>query len=215
MHYDRASILRTVVRTSLASIAMPRSERSARDDAIIRIVLYFLRNIIMISQPARLPSEGDDAEISRATTIEVLNDQDIFPVILTIASSIGEEFPFQDMVVLEILFHLLKGVDVETLFMKDETVSTVQLKEFQDLRQKEKALLAGYARTAPSRHNRFGTMVWMKREDDKVTTISGQDVFGQIQRSMEKMDQSKKWNKPKFRGRTKDEREQVLLWTPF
>lgn len=189
-------------------MTIPLRERSPRDEGIIRIALYFIRNIAMLSPPSSVPMDIDEAEISRSTTIDTFQEQDIFQVLLSIASSIGEDFVSQDVIIVEILFFLLKGIDAEKLFMEDKKLSTKNTDELKNLIQKEKAMLAGYARHAPTRHNRFGTMIWVKRDDEKVSTVSGQDVLGSAQKSMQKMDTTKKWNKPRRGARKKDEEEQ-------
>jgi len=208
IHYDIAEILRTAIRVALPSIATLRSERSPRDDGIIRLALYFIRNVTMITQPPDLPSDGDEAEISRSAVVDAFHSQDIFAVLLTLSSSMGEEFVLQDVVILEILFFILKGVDPVKLFMEDEQASTVQNDNLKAMMQKEKALLSDYKRHAPSRHNRFGTMVWLKRDNDKVSTVTGQ-VALHPEKSLQEMDKSKQWNKPKFHGkRSKEEDKQ-------
>jgi replication fork protection complex subunit Tof1/Swi1 len=214
LQFDRDRILQTAVKIALPSMAVPLRERTPRDEGIIRIALYFIRNIAMLSPPSNIPMDIDEAEVSRSTTIDTFQEQDIFQVILSVASSIGEDFVAQDVVILEILFFLLKGIDAEKLFLEDKQLDRKNAGELKDLMQKEKAMLAGYARTAPTRHNRFGTMIWVKRDDEKVTTISGQDVLGKAQASMQKMDQTKKWNKPRRPGRKTDleqEREEFDL----
>lgn len=189
-------------------MAIPLRERSPRDEGIIRIALYFIRNIAMLSPPNSVPTDIKEAQVSRSTTIDTFHDQDVFQTLLSVASSIGEDFVVQDVVILEILFFLLKGVDPEKLFMEEKKLRTKDTNELKSLIQKEKSMLAGYARHAPTRHNRFGTMIWMKRDEDKVSTISGQDILGKAQKTMEKMDSTKKWNKPKQgRRRKEDERE--------
>ncbi|KAF2813817.1 uncharacterized protein BDZ99DRAFT_459572 [Mytilinidion resinicola] len=102
--------------------------------------------------------------------------------------------------------------------MEEKKLSTKNTEELKDLIQKEKAMLAGYARHAPTRHNRFGTMIWVKRDDERVSTISGQDVLGKAQVSLRKMDKTKKWNKPRNRGPRKDDeasREEFDLPVPL
>ncbi|KAF2473158.1 timeless-domain-containing protein [Lindgomyces ingoldianus] len=218
LQYDRARILQTAIRIALPSMAIPLRERPLRDEGIIRIALYFIRNIAMLSPPSNVPMDGDEAEISRSATIDTFHEQDIFQAILSVASSIGDEFVTQDVVILEILFYLLKGIDAEKLFLEEKKLSTKNTEELKSLIQKEKAMLASYARHAPSRHNRFGTMIWVKRDEDKVSTISGQDVLGKAQKSMQKMDRTKKWNKPKRPGRKKDDeqsREEFDLPVPM
>ncbi|KAH4004490.1 topoisomerase 1-associated factor 1 [Parastagonospora nodorum] len=214
LQFDRDRTLQTAVKIALPSMAVPLRERTPRDEGIIRIALYFIRNIAMLSPPTSAPMDIDEAEVSRSATIDTFHEQDIFQVLLSVASSIGEDFVAQDVIVLEILFFLLKGIDAEKLFMEDKKLGTKNADELKNLMQKEKAMLAGYARNAPTRHNRFGTMIWVKRDDEKVTTISGQDVLGKAQASMQKMDQTKKWNKPRRPGKKVDgeqEREEFDL----
>lgn len=214
LQFDRDRTLQTAVKVALPSMAIPLRERSPRDEGIIRIALYFIRNIAMLSPPSSVPMDIDEAEVSRSTTIDTFHEQDIFQVLLSMSSSIGEDFVAQDVVLLEILFFLLKGIDAEKLFLEDKKLSSRNANELKELMQKEKAMLAGYARNAPTRHNRFGTMIWLKQEDEKVTTISGQDVLGKSQAALDKMDQTKKWNKPRAARRKTDleqEREEFDL----
>lgn len=192
-----STILRTTIRIGLPSIALPISERSQRDEGIIKLLLYFLRNIVMISAPSDLPVEWNENEVSRSATIDAFQTQDVFALLLTIASNIGEDFDTQDVVVLEILFHLFKGVNVEKLFMDDVQLDKKNSKDLQSLMAKEAAMLRAYSKNAPTRHNRFGTMIWVKRGEGKMSTVSGQDVLLDGQHALSKMDQSKKWNKPK------------------
>ncbi|EOA82512.1 uncharacterized protein SETTUDRAFT_43464 [Exserohilum turcica Et28A] len=218
LQFDRDRTLQTAVKIALPSMAVPLRERTPRDEGIIRIALYFIRNIAMLAPPSNVPMDIDEAEVSRSATIDTFHEQDIFQAVLSISSSIGEDFVSQDVIILEILFFLLKGIDAEKLFMEDKKLNSKNADELKSLIQKEKSMLAGYARNAPTRHNRFGTMIWVKRDDEKVTTISGQDVLGKAQASMQKMDETKKWNKPRRPGRKQDsseEREEFDLPVPL
>lgn len=201
LHHDTTKILRTAVRIGLPSMVASKSERSPRDEGIIRLVLYFFRNVALIEQPGDLPSNGDEVEISRSATIDAFHSQDVFQLLLTVASSMGDEFVKEDVVVLEVLFHLLKGINPEKLFLDEQEFSKVTGNEFQELLQKENAMLAGYKRHAPTRHNRFGTMVWIKRDNEKVTTVTGQNALHGQDKAFSQMDKSKKWNKPRHRGK--------------
>ncbi|KAI9820230.1 MAG: Topoisomerase 1-associated factor 1 [Pycnora praestabilis] len=204
LNYDTTKIMRAIVRIGLPSMAQLMNERSTRDEGIIKLVLYFLRNVAIITPPQNLPMEGADDEISRSATIEAFEQQDIFHLLLTLSSSIGEDFNTQDVIVLEILFHLLKGVDLEKLFMDDIQLDSKKTDELKDLLSKEAGMKKGYARNAPTRHNRFGTMIWIKRDDDRMSTVSGQDALMDSQRSLATMDKTKKWNKPKHRSKNSD-----------
>jgi replication fork protection complex subunit Tof1/Swi1 len=201
LHFENNDILRTIVRVSLPSMALPRLERTKTDKNTIHMVLNLTRNIAMITQPQYLPSQGDENEITRSTTIKVLAKQGIFDFLLTVGSGSGDEFQDDVIVQLEALFHLLKGVDPKKLFMEKQEVENNTTKEFKDLLSKEKAMLDGYKKHAPTRHNRFGTMVWLKRDDAAHSTVSGQHSITNDEQTLYHMDQSKKWDKPKHRGK--------------
>ncbi|MCJ1392097.1 Topoisomerase 1-associated factor 1 [Xylographa bjoerkii] len=205
LEHASSSILRTAVRIGLPSIALSIGERQSRDEGIIKLLLYFLRNIVMISAPQNLPVEWNEAEVSRSATIQSFHQQDVFALLLTIASNMGEDFNTQDVVVLELLFYLLKGIDIEKLFMDEVQLEAKKSSDLQGLIAKEAAMLRGYAKNAPTRHNRFGTMIWVKRDDERMSSVSGQDVLSNSQKTMSKMDQSKKWNRPKQHGRNAEQ----------
>ena len=100
-------------------------------------LVIFFRNMAMITQPQLLPSQGDENEISRSATIEAFHSQDVFNVLLTVGSGMGDEFQEQDVVLLEILFHLLKGVDGRKLFMKKAQMVTEENEELKNLLRKK------------------------------------------------------------------------------
>ncbi|KAJ5734247.1 hypothetical protein N7493_003033 [Penicillium malachiteum] len=204
LKHGNSDLLRAIIRIALPSMAMPRSERESRDEGILKLMLYFMRNIAIISPNARLAADGEEEETSRSATIDAFQAQDAFALILTMCSNVGDDFNLQDVVLLEILFHLVKGVNVEKLFMDEDQRKVKRTDELGDLLKKENQVRREYARNAPTRHGRFGTMIWVKRDDAKVSTVSGQDVLRDDQTTLQKMDQSKKWNKPRPR-RKQDE----------
>lgn len=205
LRYGGSNLLRAAIRIALPSMAMPRSERESRDEGILKLMLYFLRNIAIISTNARLAAEGEEEETSRSATINAFQEQDAFALILTMCSNVGDDFSMQDVVLLEILFHLVKGVNVDKLFMEEDQRKAKRTDELGDLLQKENLVRREYAKNAPTRHGRFGTMIWVKRDDaGKVSTVSGQDTLRNDQTTLEKMDKSKKWNKPRPQRRKED-----------
>ena len=193
------NILRIIISLGLPSMAIEPSERTARDEGILKIMLYFFRNIALIAPDTRLAVEGDEEGTSKSATIEAFQGQDVFALLLTMCSNMGDDFNSEDIVIMEILFHLVKGVDVVKLFMDDAQKKAKRTEELGGLLQLEASLQREYARNAPTRHGRFGTMIWVKRDDAKVSTVSGQDILKDGQATLEKMDQSKQWNKPRTR----------------
>ena len=205
LEHDSGKILRKAVRVGLPSLALPMGERSSRDEGIINLLLHFFRNVVMITPPPGLRVEESGGEISRSATIEAFNRQDVFALLLTVSSNMGEDFNTQDTVVLEVLFHLLKGVDVGSLFMDKARLDKRKTDELKLLMTQEACMHRDYAKHAPTRHNRFGTMIWVKRDDARVSTVSGQDVLTSSQHALSKMDESKKWNRPKQFNKDKEQ----------
>ena len=199
LHHRSGAVLKGVVRVCLPSIALSPKERTERDEGIIKLVLYLFRNIALIEHPN--PSETDTGEeISRDVTIETFHDQNIFDFLLTISSGMGDDFNYQDTVVMETLYHLLKGVDIEKLFMTDKAQSAKSISQLETLLNMEKDLKAKNARAQSTRHSRFGTTVWVQKSDGRRVTVSGQDVLADKSKGLEKVDNSKRWKKPRHRG---------------
>lgn len=201
--FDAAPILATAVRVALPSMAMPIGDRAPRDQGIIKLVLFFLRNIAMISPPPGIKYDEDESQISRSTLIDVFSFQDIFLALLTVASNMGEDFRTEDVIIMEILFHLVKRVDTAKLFVSEKEVNKAKVDELTAAMSKEAAMLRSYNKHAPTRHSRFGTMIWVKRESGKLSTVTGQDALLDAAARERKMDNTKRF-KPPRRARKED-----------
>ncbi|KAG8626273.1 hypothetical protein KVT40_005218 [Elsinoe batatas] len=205
LHHESEAILHKAIAAAVPAMTVPRRERSPREEGIINLVLYLFRNFVLISQPPNLPSHGNEEDISRAETIHALESQDVLQLILTICSGMGEDFDEQDIIVMELLFHLLKGIDPKQIFQNDRQVTEDKISNLKKTLQAEKALLSSQARNAPTRHNRFGTMVWVQQSDQKLATLTGQDTILGGDSTLRKMDSTKKWNRPKHAKRDAQE----------
>ncbi len=197
INFDGATILHTAVRLALPSMALPIGERTPRDQGIIKLVLFFLRNVAMISAPPGITYDGDESQISRSATIDAFSYQDIFLTLLAIASNMGDDFRTEDVVIMEIIYHLVKRVDPRKLFLTEKELRKAKTNELGALLNKEAAMLRAHNRNGPTRHNRFGTMIWVKRQDGKMSTITGQDALLNPTLREAKMDDSKTFRPPR------------------
>lgn len=208
INFDGARILHTAIRAALPAVAMPIGDRTARDAGVIKLVLFFLRNMAMIAPPPNVKYEGDETQVSRSATIDAFSYQDVFLFLLTIASNMGEEFRTEDTTVMEIIFHLVKRVDIENLFMNEQQLNKAKSSELSAMMNKESNMLKAHNRKGPTRHNRFGTMIWVKRDDGKMSSLSGQDALADASSRNRKMDESKKFRPPRrARKENKNERD--------
>jgi replication fork protection complex subunit Tof1/Swi1 len=201
---DTSSILRQVVRVGLPSIAVARDERTSRDEGILKLMLYFFRNVAVIQQLPNLPSQGLDMEVSRSATIEAFRDQDVFAVLLTICSNMGDDFNLQDVIVLDIIFNLIKGVNPKRLWMTQQERKSRGVTDLGAVLAVEEGKNRDAKKHQWSRHGRFGTMLWVKREGEKMSAVSGQDNLKDDQQALFNMDKTKKWNKPQQRRKDLD-----------
>ncbi|CAM1508264.1 Fc.00g051120.m01.CDS01 [Cosmosporella sp. VM-42] len=209
INFDGARILHTAVRVALPSMAIPIGDRTPRDQGIIKLVLFFLRNMAMIAPPPNVKYDGDESQISRSATIDAFSYQDIFLVLLTLASNMGDDFRTEDTTVMEIIYHLVKRVDVEKLFMSEQQVHKAKAGELSAMMSKESSMLKAYNRKGPTRHNRFGTMIWVKRDGNKMSSLSGQDALADASMRNQKMDSAKTFRPPR-RARKADKDEKDL-----
>ncbi|KLU90090.1 topoisomerase 1-associated factor 1 [Magnaporthiopsis poae ATCC 64411] len=191
VNYDGAQILHTAIRVALPSMAIPAADRSPRDQGIIKLVLYFLRNVAAIAPPPGLGYDGDESQISRSATIDAFSYQDVFLALLTVASNMGDDFRTEDVIVMEIIFHLVKRVDISKLFLDEDALGHAKADDLANLIKKEKAMLQSHNKRGPTRHNRFGTMVWVQRADGRMSAVSGQDALRDKASRERKMDESK------------------------
>jgi replication fork protection complex subunit Tof1/Swi1 len=75
--------------------------------------------------------------------------------------------------------------------------------------RKEEAMKGKYKRNAPTRHSRFGTAIWFKREDGKMSTITGQAALLDVSKRHEKMDSRKSFKPPKYRRKNEVENKDL------
>ncbi|KAL5604133.1 uncharacterized protein BROUX77_004319 [Berkeleyomyces rouxiae] len=188
------NFLQGAIKIQLAAMAKDMRDRSPKDEGKIKMTLYLLRNMTQILPPVDFPQMHEKASEQRNELIEQFAAQKVFPYLLTIASNIGDDFRNEDTLLLEILFHLIKRIDPKVLFMpRAQQVAEIG-NNMEDMIAREKSQIQ---RNLPSRHSRFGTMVWMARSDGKMTPLAGQDALISAEVRQQKLDASKTYRPPK------------------
>jgi len=195
LQHPSKRILSNIVRIALPSIDLPPKERTERDEGIIKLVLYFFRNLAMIEHPMITETDTGE-EISRSATIGALREQNVLYFLLFISSNVGNKFNTQDTVTMEVIYHLVKSVDIEKMFLTNDQESQKQSQDLTTLLKLEDEMKRASIRGASTRHNRFGTTVWIERSDKTRSFVSGQGALLGKSTGLDKMDASKKWKKP-------------------
>jgi replication fork protection complex subunit Tof1/Swi1 len=211
LHHPEFNILRPIIRIALPSMAIPRRDRPERDDHIISLSICLLRNLVEISarnsQAAGI--DRDKNEFSRSEMILSFERSDVFNLLAALAAGATDEFEKIDCLLLEVLFHLLKGVNPEEACITAVESRSVNLPSFRPLifqkpfvdlsnmLRKEESIKRQQKRNGSTRHNRFGTMISVVKDNDLRLTVPGQAALlnGQAQ-TLEKLDLAKKYHKP-------------------
>ncbi len=254
LSHPSGKILHAIVRLTLPSIALPKIDRTSRDNGIIRLVVYFFRNLLRLepqaaesvdsrgksksqntSYKSNLPPEIDPDDISISTVIEEFDKQDVFDFLLMITGGLSYEFDpdILGVGVMEAVYFLINQVKADELFEysaamielqppknpKNGTITplisstskphsklnflnpnpktlTTSGLQLQNLLLREHNIKRKIARDAPTRHNRFGSLLSIELENQNRMTVSGQNALLSEQRALNKLDASKKWRNP-------------------
>lgn len=129
--YNRGQTFKAVLRLALPCLSQDKNDREPRDNAILRLVLFFIRNMLYL-EPAdtsilnknlkvgnfsNLPSNVTLEDISLSTVLQVLKKNKVLVFLLTISGGIGEEFDKQmyGNVLLECIHLLVRGLDAKSV----------------------------------------------------------------------------------------------------
>ncbi|KAI9490959.1 timeless protein-domain-containing protein [Zychaea mexicana] len=145
-------------------LSIPYRERSIHDQTVIRLVLYFFRNITSI--PDLNASQDSTEETLRLAymqqkTVLRFHETGIMDLLLAIASNSGEPDAAEwNVIVLEIMYNLLRNVspkDVFTGSFDEENDNTNMLSDkLANLLREENRVKRIKTQNQPTRHNRFG-----------------------------------------------------------
>lgn len=192
-------IFRAIIRLCLPALQSEPGKRSSRDEGILKLAVYFIRNILCINLKDARSVVAED--ISRSYEISVLAKQSVLDFIVMIASGGGDIFVNQNAAIMECVYYLLYGLKIHQVL--DVTVDfnvSASVKAHQDLKDllaSEKAIKRSIQRKMPSRHNRFGTMLSVSTDNNERLTISGQPALLNAEATFGNLDAVKKWKKPK------------------
>lgn len=188
-------ILGTIMRVAYPSLALPRRQRSERDTGIIRLVVYLLRNLAAI-----------DEDRNRSDTILAFQKANALDFLCVLASGMGDEFIAEDVIVLDIMYYLLRGVDVTTIFDLAKSGSDTVKTDLADLLTREKNMKTNNKKQAHTRHNRFGTMVSVVSNSRRFTVASQTAIVANLSgNNFAGIEASKKWNKPQRQIKTQED----------
>ncbi|KAK9459946.1 timeless protein-domain-containing protein [Lipomyces oligophaga] len=183
---------------ALPSIAVDKQTRTARDVAIVRLILYFLRNLL-VSDEDEL---SDHVNHLRNTAILAFEHQNIFDLLATLSAN-ADDFQSIDIALLEVVFSLIRGIDPLSLYSSSLGTSKSMRRGPEPWHSREDGSQS-HLRLGNSRHNRFGTLTSVVIQKDERVTVSGQRGINSSTDALDKINSTKKWHRRKVQGSTKD-----------
>ncbi|KAI7875662.1 timeless-domain-containing protein [Lichtheimia hyalospora FSU 10163] len=205
-------ILEAVTRLLVDPLTIPYRERSMRDQIVIRLVLYFIRNLAAIPDLNVSQSAPEESLMMASMQEKMLLrfcDAGILDLLLVIASNSNEPDSAEwNVIVLEVLYYLLHGVPVKDIFESDlkgkDKNSIMMSDKVSALLRAETEKKRAQTRNAPTRHQRFGGTYAIKSWDGETRVSHKRDAaFAPLS---DIMDSTKK---PDRRGVKRKERDET------
>ncbi|KAG6810302.1 hypothetical protein H0H92_012503 [Tricholoma furcatifolium] len=170
----KLALLKPGVIPALFALCIPplsktRAERTERDGQIVAVVLHLVRNLAFIKDlPVDPGASSDRAEYAglQSRLVRVLEESHVLQLLLTIAVNADRDPLFEswNTLVMEILYLLFRGIRPTDL-AKDQEKAT------------EARTRRDVARTASSRHSRFGTTIAVQLNTNNPTPTADQRTF--------------------------------------
>ncbi|KAI5964307.1 TOF1 [Candida pseudojiufengensis] len=136
LNYNDGQTLKAIIRLVLPVIAKSKIDREPRDNQILRLVLYLIRNLLAIEPPtssvssksshksmvatADLPAGVTQDDISINKILRIFKKNKVLMLLLTISGSIGTEFD-KDLfgeICLECIYLMVKGLNSKDVLQK-------------------------------------------------------------------------------------------------
>ncbi|KAJ6262804.1 hypothetical protein Dda_1361 [Drechslerella dactyloides] len=172
--------------------------RCISETSMVKVDLLEILNLLQIESTEEGNSDIRD-DVSRSSTIESLELQGVFDILLSVVAGIPETFEQHDVVILEVIFNLIQGINCEQLSLAAMENDSSRHKLLSEMLQQDDEN-KGTIRTQ-SRHNRFGTTVVVQKESGQRTVLAGQGALVDEETGLQKLDSTKKWRKPQHTGK--------------
>ncbi|GAA5831127.1 hypothetical protein JCM3766R1_006246 [Sporobolomyces carnicolor] len=188
----RSGSLRQIMRILANSLEKSRRDRTQKDENVISLVLHTFRNLAAIQDRVSTSTSADAIEQSslQSELIIQLESENILQLLLAMAAQADStDYAPWNMVVLDILHLVFRGVKPDELMVPVQKIEGNRLKDMLDLEARQTTDLFGLK---GSRHSRFGTTIAVKSGDGKKYILHKQSTLAEgPERTMDKIKKSK------------------------
>lgn len=220
LSYRGGRTLKAVIRLGLESLQLPKDEREPRDINILRLIMFFIRNVLYIeplppskspkaiTNSSDLPNGINPEDIGLNAVLTAFDKNNVLLFIISVSHSLLSDLTDESfgLLAMECLSLLTRTVPVSTFFATQPTVpdtsttvppaSTAVGMQLQDLLSEEGRRKKHQNNTVSTRHGRFGTLLSIQNPDNaSYYTVSGQEALVSTYDTLDKMDRTKQWHK--------------------
>ncbi|WPK23029.1 hypothetical protein PUMCH_000253 [Australozyma saopauloensis] len=223
LKYNNGKTLKAAIRLGLNALKLTPEERDPRDLSILRLIVYFIRNILFIQPlPAvngakavsnflSYPSGIQAEDLSIFAILPVFEQNNVLMFLTSIAHSVLNSIQDEQfgLLAVECLYLLTKEVRVDTLYLKvidqqsqQDTTKVVPPASAADgldlsaLLSEEDKRKKKLRSAMSSRHGRFGTLLSLQNSSNaSYLAVSGQKALASTYDTLQSLDSTKKWHK--------------------
>lgn len=220
LSYKGGRTLKAVIRLGLEALQLPKDEREPRDVNILRLIMFFIRNVLYISplppskspkaitNSADLPNGMNPEDIGLNAVLNAFERNKVLLFLSSVTHSLLTDLTDESfgLLAVECISLLTNTVPVTRLFTTEPQVPDVSTTvppassaaglQLQDLLSEETRRKKHQINTVSTRHGRFGTLLSIQTSDNASNyTVSGQEALASTLGTLDKLDRSKKWHK--------------------
>lgn len=241
--YRGGQTLKAVIRLGIGALKKSKEDREARDLSILRLILFFVRNLLYIeplplvkgqkavANASNIPNGISPEDISLQALIAVFEKSNVFLFLNSIASSVLKNIMEESfgLLTIECLCLLTRGVAPQEILLIHQQNSSSSLVtvppassaaglELLDLLGEESRRKKNQKNAMSTRHGRFGTLLSIQNSQNaSYFAVSGQKALGSTYDTLAKLDSSKQWRKTsafKYDSNSYVRRQNVYLGSP-
>ncbi|SGZ53057.1 CIC11C00000000409 [Sungouiella intermedia] len=220
LSYKGGRTLKAVIRLGLEALQLPKDEREPRDVNILRLIMFFIRNVLFIeplppskspkaiTNSSDLPNGTNPEDIGLNAVLTSFSKNNVLLFLTSVSHSLLNDLTDESfgLLAMECLSLLTKTVPVSTFFATKPMVpdasttvppaSSAVGMQLLDLLSEEDKRKKRHNNTVSTRHGRFGTLLSIQTPDNaSYYTVSGQDALASTYGTLDKMDRTKQWHR--------------------
>ncbi|GAA6027789.1 hypothetical protein JCM8097_001720 [Rhodosporidiobolus ruineniae] len=191
--HPKEGVLKHMMIILAGSLSKSRRDRTPKDENVISLVLHCFRNLAYLNDRINMSESASAIEESslQSDLVVQFSHHGILDLLLAMsAQADSTDYAPWNMVVLDILHLLFRGVSPDELMVPASKIESNRLKDLLDLESKQQQHQHGVLKG--SRHSRFGTTIAVQSGNGKKYILHKQSTLAEgPEKTLDKVKRSK------------------------